>query len=106
MPAESSNYYLRGMNLKCRHCGYSGLPLAAGVCIYDKLKVNRPEDPGDRFGKDLAPGRIFPRMALLSLFTSVVSVMSVDLRLLTSVSFAGFVLFAAFSVFFRFREGA
>lgn len=101
MPAESSNYYLKGMVLKCRYCGHSGLPLSGGACIYDKIKKIEPHRP---FENELSPQTVFSKLALLSFFSSMVSVWSFDLRTFTIVSFAGFIIFSVFYGVLRLRN--
>ncbi len=103
-PVESSNYYLRGMAIKCRQCGHSGLPLSAGACIYDRLKIDKPA-PQEPFS-ELEPRTVFPKLALLSIFTSAASAWAPDLRLFTAASFGGFLLFSALSLASRIRDGA
>ncbi len=98
-PVESSNYYLRGMAIKCRQCGHSDLPLSAGACIYERLKVEKPT-PEAPFA-ELEPRYIFPKLALLSIFSSAASVWSSDLRSFTAASFALFLLFSALSLALR-----
>jgi hypothetical protein len=104
MPVESSNYYLRGMAIKCRHCNHSGLPLAGGACIYDRIKIER-EPPRDPFRAELSLQSIFSKLALMGLFCSLVAVWFMELRPFTAVSFSAFLLFSAMYGFLRLREG-
>lgn len=106
LPVESSNYYLRGMAIKCRNCGYSALPLSAGACIYDRIKVSKPEGPHEPFKEELNPRSVLSRLALLSFFSSAASVWSPELRFFTAASFAGFLLFSLMYGFLRVRDAA
>ncbi len=103
-PMESSNYYLRGMAIKCRQCGHSGLPLAAGACIYERLNMSR-EGPNQPL-RELEPRSVFPKLALLSFFSSAASVWSAELRLFTAASFGAFLLFSLLFLALRIRDGA
>jgi hypothetical protein len=106
MPLESSNLYLRGMTLKCRHCGYSGLPLASGACIYDRVTVASSEGQKEPFRDDLNPASIISKLALLSFFFSAASVWSPEMRPFTAGSFAAFLLLSLFYVVLRMRDAA
>jgi hypothetical protein len=103
MPAESSNLHLRGMLIKCRYCGYSGLPLKAGACFYDKIEIEKPERY-DVFKADFAPPSVLSRLALISLFSTLLSVWWASLGGLTLALFSGFALFSAFYVFLRLKD--
>ncbi len=105
MPVESSNYYLRGMAVRCRYCGYSELPLSSGACFFDRLNMASREQP-DRFSSEMAPSSIYPKLALLSLFLFFVTSWSLEMRPLTAASLAGFMLFALASAFLRLRDSA
>jgi len=102
LPFESSNYYLKGMNIKCRNCGYSGLPLNSGACFYDKIRVEtKPHDPFKGF---LSAESLLSKLAMLSFSSALISAWSIDLRYFTIVSFFGFVMFGALYAFFRIRS--
>ena len=104
-PVESSNFYLRGMAIRCRQCGYSALPLASGACIYDRIKVAKPE-PHEPFNEELNPKSMLSRLALLSFFLSAASVWSSELRAFTEASFVAFLLFSLMLGCLRFRDAA
>ncbi|MEW6036602.1 MAG: hypothetical protein AB1529_08385 [Candidatus Micrarchaeota archaeon] len=103
MPVESSNIHLRGMLLKCRYCGYSGLPLNAGACFYDKIEIERPE-PYDAFRGEFGPRSVLSHLALLSLFSAMLSLWWESLGGLTLALFSGFALFSALYVFARLKR--
>src|SRR4030095_4201875 len=100
-PAESSNYYIRSMTLKCRHCGHSSLPLTTGVCIYDKIKKVEPNEP---FRDELNPRTFLSRFAIVSLFSSLISLWSAELRTFSLLSFGGCIVFSLFYGFLRLRD--
>ncbi len=104
MPVESSNYYLRGMSIKCRHCNHSGLPLASGACIYDKLKIKR-EPPRDPFRDELSISHLSSKLALAGFFCSLIGIWFMELRTFTILAFSAFLIFSAIYGFMRFRGG-
>lgn len=101
LPTESSNYYF-SMSIKCRNCGYSVLPLSAGACFYDRLKLE--SEPHDPFKGFLGGESLSSKLALLCLFSSAVSAWTIDYRQFTIVAFVGFVLFGALYAFLRIRS--
>jgi hypothetical protein len=102
LPTESSNYYF-SMNIKCRHCGHSSLPLNAGACFYDKIKTeSKPHDPFQGF---LSSEFLCSRLAMLFLLSSAISAFSLELRYFTIVAFFGFIMFGSFYGFLRIRNG-
>lgn len=101
LPCESSNYYF-SMNIKCRNCGHSSLPLNSGACFYDKLKIeSKPHDPFKGF---LSSESLSSKLAMLSLLSSAVSAWSLELRYFTMVAFFGFIMFGSFYGFLRLRN--
>ena len=96
MPAESGAYYTQGIN--CRHCNYSGQPLNPTVYFYDKAKALHKRV--DAFSEELGPEPLSSRMALVSLFTFVVSV-GTTMHTFAIVSLAGFLMFSVFYAFMR-----
>jgi hypothetical protein len=102
MPLESSNYYLRGMTMKCRHCNFSGLPINSAACIYDKMKIQKDEI--DSFREELGPESVSSKLAIISLFSFIVSAGAAELQNFAFVSLAGFLMFSAFFAFMRLRK--
>jgi hypothetical protein len=100
MPLESSNYYVRGMTIKCRHCNHSGLPLVAGACFYNRIRKEEPP----REALELDPQSLLSRLSLALLFISIVSAWAIELKPFTVATFAGFVALFAFSFFLRLRS--
>jgi len=105
MPIESSSYYARGMTMKCRHCGYSGLPLTLGACIYDKIKIEKPEKPKDIFESELSPQGVLSKLAMISLLSFLVSIWSPGLRSFSAGAFLAFFAFSFAYGFLRLKNG-
>jgi hypothetical protein len=103
LPMESSNYFARGMAIKCRNCNYSGLPVNSGACLYDKVKLKQ-EEPEDAFKNELSLEALSSKLALASFFVSFVSLASIEMRVLTMASFVGFIMFSIFYAFFRLKN--
>ncbi|MEW6722679.1 MAG: hypothetical protein AB1324_05445 [Candidatus Micrarchaeota archaeon] len=101
MPLESSNYYARGMTIKCRHCNHSALPLVAGACFYNRIK--KEEQPREAFN-ELDPQSLLTKLSLALLFVSVVSAWAIEMKPFTIATFAGFLALFAFSFFLRLRS--
>ena len=98
MPAESGTYLVQGM-VNCRNCGYSGQPMNPTAYFYDKAKSRQKEV--DIFKEELGLEPLSSKMALVSLFTFVVSVGLNGMKELAMGSFAGFLMFSVFHAFLR-----
>ena len=103
MPMESSNYYLRGMAIKCRHCNFSGMPIASGTLAYEKLAR---DEPVDYFEKEFGLQNVFSKLAFGSFFAFAILITAPELRNIAYISFAGFLVFAAFYGIVRFKNTA
>ena len=67
MPIESSNYYLKGVAIRCRNCNYSALPIQSGVDITRRGQIVH----NDLFTKELAYESLFKKLSLLFLFLTL-----------------------------------
>lgn len=101
MPVESSNYYARGMTMKCRHCGHSALPVNSGACLYGRFK--KETEPYEPFKNELSFESITSKLALVGFFASLVSLGSPEMRSFTMTAFFGFVMFGTFYGFLKIK---
>jgi|GEM_PF-2619070 len=99
---ESEDMQFSGIAVKCRECGYSGMPMKPEDSLYEKVKKQQEEDPSE-FEIDVSLESIFSKMALVSLFAFTVSFASADLRDFSLAAFLGFLLFSVSYAFARFK---
>ena len=99
MPVNSSEFSA-GLNMRCSHCGHSGIPISS--VLYDKAKHDT--DGKDVFASELSPESIFSKFAVICFFAFLVSLVSLEMKSFTIASFTGFLMFSAFYGFFRSRN--
>ena len=89
---------------KCAKCGYEGTPMKAPDSLYEKMKSQNEDPLDDFFRTHMGLESIFSKLAIVSLFGFIISLASLELKHLTFVTFAGFLLFSIFYGFVRFKN--